>query len=180
MKVVFLDIDGVLNASKTFERRYNKWNETGVIELEIDEFRLEYLKEIIDKTDSKIVLSSTWRFFFENNDGIVVPRNRKGIELYNLFNKYDLEIYDLTTKNNYLKREDQINLWISNHNDVDSFVVIDDESSDLKSFIGKQLIKTSIVEDGEILTNMDDCIGLSEKPIEEAIEILNSKVKKLK
>lgn len=45
MKVVFLDVDGVLNTSKTFERVYHSFKNTGKKELEIDSFRLEYLKK---------------------------------------------------------------------------------------------------------------------------------------
>ena len=142
MKVIFLDIDGVLNTSKTYVDRKNKYMKTGILDLDIDEFRVGYLKEILDKTDAKIVLSSSWRHFFYKNEQIVVPRTKKGLELYDLLNKYKIEIYDITTKNNYLKREEQINLWLSQREDVDSFVVIDDESSDLQSFIGKELIKT--------------------------------------
>ena len=43
-----------------------------------------------------------------------------------------------------MKREEQINLWLINH-DVESFIVIDDCSYDLQSFIGKELIKTSFI-----------------------------------
>ena len=76
-----------------------------------------------------------------------------------------------------MKREEQINLWLNDHNDVDSFVVIDDCSYDLQSFIGKELIKTSFTKDGEMLINMDDCTGLCKEHIEEAINILNTKTK---
>lgn len=55
MKVIFLDIDGVLN-SRTYDRKRN-WNE----QTDIDETRLPLIKEIVDATDAKIVLSSTWR-----------------------------------------------------------------------------------------------------------------------
>ena len=177
MKVIFLDIDGVLNTSQTFINRYKKYYETGVYDLEIDIFRLEYLKEIIDRTNAKIVLSSSWRLFFEVNNNKVIPRTKKGLSLYELLNKYDIEIYDITTKNNYLKREEQIDLWLNEHDSVDSFVIIDDESSHLQRFINNGLIKTSTVRDGEILENMDDCIGLCEEHISMIVDILNSKKK---
>ena len=53
MKVIFLDIDGVLNYSGCKEK-------IGGIFFVNDE-RIKILKEIIDKTNAKIVLSSTWR-----------------------------------------------------------------------------------------------------------------------
>lgn len=52
MKVIFLDIDGVLN-SRAYDRKRN-WNE----KTDIDETRLPFIKEIVDATGAKIVLSS--------------------------------------------------------------------------------------------------------------------------
>ena len=51
MKIIFLDIDGVLN-SRVYDRKRN-WNE----QTDIDETRLPLIKEIVDATDAKIVLS---------------------------------------------------------------------------------------------------------------------------
>lgn len=180
MKVIFLDIDGVLNTSETFIRRKNKYFKTGIYDLEIDLFRVEYLKQIIDETDAKIVLSSSWRSYFLKFDKEIIPATLKAVELCNIFNKYNIEIYDITSKDNNLTRGTQINMWL-NDNAVDSFVILDDESSHLQEFIGKELIKTSKVKDGEILTNMDDCLGLSPEDVEKAISILNckNKVKKI-
>ena len=54
MKVVFLDIDGVLN-SVAFDRE--RTNGQG----NIDKTRLPLLKQILDETGALIVLSSSWR-----------------------------------------------------------------------------------------------------------------------
>lgn len=64
MKIIFLDIDGVLN-SRAYDRKRN-WNE----QTDIDETRLPLIKEIVDATGAKIVLSSTWRQHW-NKDSIV-------------------------------------------------------------------------------------------------------------
>ena len=50
-KVIFLDIDGVLNTS------YTKYRDEV-----LDDFRLDYLAKIVNKTRAKIVLTSTWRY----------------------------------------------------------------------------------------------------------------------
>ena len=175
MKVIFLDIDGVLNTSETFIEQSKNYKQKGTYNVEIDEFRVEYLKQIIEKTDAKIVLSSSWRYFFIKENDIVLPKTQKGLDLYKLLKKYNIEIYDITTKQ-HMKREEQINLWLRNH-DVESFVVIDDCSYDLQSFIGKELIKTSFTKDAEMLIDMDDCIGLCEEHVSQAINILNAKTK---
>lgn len=43
MKIIFLDIDGVLN-SRAYDRKRN-WNE----QTDIDETRLPFIKEIVDR-----------------------------------------------------------------------------------------------------------------------------------
>lgn len=123
MKVIFLDIDGILNTSKTGDRVYKIKKETGM---------------------------------------------------------QPIEIYDYTTKNNYLKLEEQITIWLNKHEDIESFIVIDDESSDLIRFIGKELIKTSRLPDGEMIMNMDDCLGLCKEHVGIAVNMLNAKNKVLK
>ncbi len=54
MKIIFLDIDGVLNSAETFERMPG--NIFGV-----DAKMLAILKRILSETEAEIVLSSTWR-----------------------------------------------------------------------------------------------------------------------
>ena len=180
MKVIFLDIDGVLNTSETFIKRKKYREETGVWTLEIDEFRVEYLKRIIDETDSKVVLSSAWRRDFENIDGRVVPIHEKGEALLNVFGKYDIELYDILRKGFSLPREDLITIWLNEHPETENFIIFDDETTHLKRFIGKELIKTSFLADGVMLQNMDDCMGLCEDHVDIAIKKLNKgKVKKL-
>ena len=175
MKVVFLDVDGVLNTSKTFERVYHSLKNSGKRELEIDCFRLEYLKQIIEETDSKIVLSSTWRRFFQKIDDKIVPRNEKGKLFYDMLNDYGIEIYDILSYESDINREGLIIDWLFK-NDVDSFVIIDDEPN-LFSVLLNRLIKTSNVRNNCVLTNMNECFGLSEQHIEVAKEMLKSKVK---
>lgn len=178
MKVIFLDIDGVLNTSETFKIREQIEKETGIWNIEIDEFRVAYLKQIIDETGAKVVLSSSWKKDFENIDGKVVPIHEKGEGLLNILNKHGIGLYDILKKGYDLNREDLITIWLSEHPNVESFIIIDDETTHLKRFVGKELIKTSILEAGVMLKNMDDCIGLCEEHILIAINKLNNKVLK--
>ena len=176
MKVVFLDVDGVLNTSETFERVYGLFKNTGKKELEIDLFRLEYLKQIIDETDAKIVLSSAWRRFFDKIDNKIVPLNEKGREFNRLLNNYGIEIYDKLNNDFCSSREELVIGWLSKRDDVENFIMIDDEPSLFDSLLDK-LIVTSKTKRYQILTNMDDCYGLCENHIEVAKEMLNRKVK---
>lgn len=159
MKVIFLDIDGVLNIIP------EEWDEYGAI------FHKHFesnLRKIIDNTNAKIVISSTWRF-----SGIKVMKEmwkaRKlsgdiiGVTPY-LLNKDD----KLTS----IKRGYEIQDYLDNNPDIENYVIIDDDSDMLPSQI-KNFVKTS--------ENIDhpDCIdigyGLTNICTEKVINILNNK-----
>lgn len=178
MKVIFLDIDGVLNTSQTFIDIYYEWKKTGVRRVPIDEFRLVYLKEIIDKTKALIILSSSWRAFFKKENGAILPINDSAKELVHLLNKYNLEIHDITPRDKNGIRQNEIKKWLSNHI-IDNFVVIDDDSYDLKDFINKELVKTNFAKDREMIQDMSECCGLCESHVSKIVNILNNKTKKI-
>ena len=54
MKIIFLDIDGVLNCAKTKNPRKFPYV--------IDQRLLKRLKRLLTVTGAKVVLSSTWRY----------------------------------------------------------------------------------------------------------------------
>ena len=155
MKVIFLDIDGVLNTINTFKIRKDIYNKYGLVIPRIDFYRVKFLKEIVDKTDAKIVISSTWRKY-ENDMK----------ELKHVFSLFDLEVYDVTCIDISGKKGIEINDWL-NKNEVDSFVIIDDETSDMLH-LERYVVKTR----GNFKAT-----GLLEKHISEAINILNNSKK---
>ena len=53
MKVVFLDIDGVLNSSKTIDRNFDY--------PELDPRNLKVLKDIVELSHAVLVLISSWK-----------------------------------------------------------------------------------------------------------------------
>lgn len=180
MKVIFLDVEGVLNTRETYERVYRTRGYTTMIDLELDMFRLGYLKQIIDETDAKIVLSSSFRHFFNKENDVVYPTSFKGKKLYDNFKRYEIEIYDITPIFNDKKtREEEIKEWLSNRDDIESFVIIDDEPNKFDELY-PNLIQTSTMKRNYLLSFMKESIGLCERHIPEAIDSLNQKTKVMK
>lgn len=178
MKFIFLDVEGVLNTKETRERAYQKHGYNPFMDLEIDEFRLMYLKEIIDKTDSKVVLCSSLRRFFVKEGNEVFPTTLKGKKLYDKLLKYNIQLYDITpiTEGN---KEESIKMWLSNIDDVNSFIIIDDDPLQFDEYLDR-LIQTSEERQNYLLSFMKFSIGLCEEHIGQAIEMLNNKNKILK
>lgn len=178
MKVIFLDVDGVLNHANS---------EGNGEPANLDHEKFILLKEIVDKTDAKIVLSSTWRFTYEENGkNMHAPMYYKLIEL---LKKYDLDLYaetpeikskeiiksitfkeilEMPTENVYTNRAHAVKTWLDEHPEVKSFVIIDDEEAGWDYFnLDKNYIQTSYTG------------GLLPEHVTQAIEILNkTKVKK--
>ena len=59
MKIIFLDIDGVLTSDMYEESRLEKRDDN-----RIDLSRVKLLAELVKSTDAKIVLTSTWRVYW--------------------------------------------------------------------------------------------------------------------
>ena len=155
MKIIFLDIDGVLN-SRAYDRKRN-WNE----QTEIDETRLPLVKKIIDATEAKIVLSSTWREHWNKDPN---QCDKDGAYINHIFAKYCLQVYDKTPNLGFsLDRPDEIKAWLNCANEaIESFVIIDDYR-----YAWEEL------SDNFVKTNPNFGLGLEEEHVRQAIAILN-------
>ena len=60
-KIVFLDIDGVLNSEEWFGKRFNKLVSDDICGPDVDPDTINRLMKFLDDTNAKIVLSSSWR-----------------------------------------------------------------------------------------------------------------------
>jgi hypothetical protein len=65
MRIIFLDIDGVLNSENWFRRRFKEVDKYTISAdypyYEFDPLLVKNLNKIIQETDAKVVVSSTWR-----------------------------------------------------------------------------------------------------------------------
>lgn len=151
MKVIFVDFDGVLNT----EKYVRSCSEFGLI---IDPSKMVLLEQIIDATDAKIVLSTSWREHWDEE-----PKNcdNIGIEINNIFEQYGLHIFGKTPILNSC-REDEIAAWLKSNPHITNFAVIDDRFLDSER-IREHFVKTSGYSK-----------GLDDASVERATEILNS------
>ena len=169
-KVIFLDVDGVLNSSRTLYE-----------DISLEDDLISNLKELVDKTGAKIILSSSWRLSIEavsmlmdklDKFGLVISgMTCDGVDL-NWLEKYEFDVTKkyLDTKFDYDEnrqikithdRGAEIFKWLHDHDDC-TYVILDDEIEDIKPYFNKSVIvKTSYK------TN------LTKKNIKKTIQILN-------
>jgi hypothetical protein len=164
LKVIFLDIDGVLNNRESVHKRHEE--KLGNVWLP-DITLVERLKQIIDATGAQIVVSSTWRlhgdsFMFRHlfaalgfNLPFVIGKStprlhkRRGIEIQQWLDEHNAE-YDADpefSKEHY-------------HERADSFIILDDDS-DMEHLM-----------DRLVQTKTD--LGLQDEHVEQAIKLLNT------
>lgn len=155
MKIIFLDIDGVLNYIGCKSRCQGCYG--------IEDDKLELLKKIVDSTSAKIVLTSTWKSDWENTD-CIEDLNASGQYMVSKFKKHGLSILAKTIDEEWSKRGrgiiDFINHFPAN---IESFVILDDESFDF-ALVG--------IDDKFVHTNFH-ANGLTEENVSHAIRILN-------
>lgn len=151
MRIIFLDIDGVLNCSDSKSR-------CGSF-IGIDNKKVKLLKQIVYETGAKIVLSSSWRIGWDKNSELC---DSHGVYLNNKLRKSNLFILDRTKSLSY--RGEEIKQWIDSHN-VEEWVVLDDEIfRDYKELgILEHLVKTTFYDEGG---------GLRDEHVKQAIKIL--------
>ena len=130
MKVLFLDVDGVLNNEKTKERSPGGY-------IGIDERNLSILKEALDLLNQKeqtiVVLSSSWRAGVDRNGNRL--SNQDYEYLLERLKSKDIFLYDETPiLPGWLVRGKEIKKWLCEHQDlpITGMVILDDERHDFR------------------------------------------------
>ncbi len=156
MNVIFLDIDGVLNTNWSISR-------CGYY-LGIDTARIKLLKQIVEATDAKIVLSSDWRYEFEV--GAYKQKTHHCKYLSNKLRKQGLTIYDKTENFGHLFRGKEIHDYLIEHPEITGYVVLDDRVFDFEDYpdVFNHFIKTF---------NWREWGGLYDELVPIAIDIIN-------
>lgn len=159
-KVIFLDVDGVLNSNRSTEPT-------------IAEDMVKRLAHIARKTGASIVLSSSWRYEYARHINPESDYYDKDVDFFiTMLQKYGLEIAD-TTPLSYINganaRPYEIRTWLAGRANVKRFAILDDEFwrwNYLEDFV----VCTMHMASGGITT-----YGLTDDDAQKAIDILADK-----
>jgi hypothetical protein len=108
MKVLFADIDGVLNCRKTHNPRKFPYI--------VDPLLLERFERVIEATQAKVVLSSTWRY---DPAGLFSAKH------------WGIPFKDVLPDMPGRPRRDEILSWLSANQTATRYAVLDDEDDEL-------------------------------------------------
>lgn len=114
MKIIVLDIDGVLNSEmyyRSVDRTIKDWSR-------FDPRVVDMIFELTEEFSTKIVISSTWRF------GAIKQLNN---ELTKSGLKKFLHKDWKTTQVHPSHRGTEIKMWLDKHPEVTNYVIIDDD-----------------------------------------------------
>ena len=155
MKVVFLDIDGVLNSNEFYNECWDNYKfKTAACNWILDQRCLLRLYRLIDTTKAVIVLTSSWR----------ISPVARGLACDQL-RFYELTVYG-ATENNGKSRADQILDWVRANPGIEEYVILDDDVDDfLMRGMGEHLVLTDLQK------------GLTDNDVNAAISILLGKDK---
>lgn len=147
MKVLFLDIDGVLNNHSVMDNNF--------CGIQADKVKL--VNDIIQSTNCNIIISSAWRYMVTYGSMTL-----KGFE--NLLLTHGLDVYnkilDVTVADeDSASRGVQISRAIAKHR-IDRYAIVDDLDLDISRIHGDKFIKTN------------PSIGITKKEVEKIKEIL--------
>ncbi len=161
-KVIFLDIDGVLNS--------NFWNADHQREISdgkyIDVGKVKLLSKLVERAGASIILHSGWRFWFGDD---LKPLRPEAGYLASLLGNEGMEVAGMTpdltteeirrTKKFSKVKADEILMWLKNHPETERWVVIDD-----LELHNDEIAKYQVMTDSEC--------GLTDADVEKALEIL--------
>lgn len=153
MKVIFLDIDGVLNSDAYFDSIKDRVMEG--IEADIDIKTIELLNKAVKETGAKVVLDSSWRY------------RRKADELQEVLAKYGISIEKTPFIDN--RRGEEIRQWLNEAEyvgyNVEDYILLDD---DIFDDFDKEILEHLIKMDNTNSRGFGS--GLQERDVSEIIK----------
>lgn len=160
MKVIFLDVDGVLNSLSCKEKIDGY--------LFVEDEKIALLKELIDHTGAKVVLSSTWRYGWYAMEHFEESRDSDLRDIH-MFEKlrdklleYGIELLGYTE--DFGRRGEEISAWLKKWTGepIEAYVILDDMGGIEIRPHCRYLVQTSISQ------------GIEPKHVKKAIKLLNN------
>lgn len=158
IKIVFLDIDGVLNSKEFYEglpyKKYDSYLDAGYTEeqaygmVNLDSVPIAKLNYLISQTGVKIVVSSSWR----GDSALQEIFTIMGIPHF----------IDITPYHKDRHRGTEIQMWLDKHPEVENYVILDDDNDMLDSQL-EHFVQTDWMKR-----------GLNDENVKQAIKILNN------
>lgn len=133
----------------------------------VDDDKVLLLKKLMDETDAKVVLSSTWRVGWSHLQlGVESQLMHDFVELRDKLWKHEIELYDRTViLDSFMRRRgEEIQAYLDNHDDIDGYVILDDLNGKYLRPCSSHLVQTS------------EWRGLEEKHIKVAKRILEMEI----
>ena len=165
-KVIFLDIDGVLNCEETAFETGNK----------IDKERIELLKYIVDETNADIILSSSWKIGYKNYiDAGYQSKNMDFGIFHDAMSEAGLSVKGITPisqESGPDARPLEIREWLNRFYEVSAYVILDDDTFWSWGFLQRNVV-TTITEHPENPASHRYVSGMTKEHAEKAIRILN-------
>ena len=156
-KVIFLDIDGVLNQDNGGPK--------------IEECYVKLLAHIVEETGAELILSSSWRGAYASHVNPEYNYQNKDVALLlSMLDKYHLSIMDMTpdlTSGAYA-RPLEIRAWLLEQGNLERFVILDDETCWAWNWLGDYLVCTTHMGDSGKYV-----YGMTDEDADRAIAILN-------
>lgn len=148
MKIIFLDIDGVLNHSKS--------------KVFIENGCLKELKRICQRTKAKIVMISSWKEVFLKDSYKDRPERKMFEKIFT--KKNSMELVGVTKNlgdgdNRVLEVLD----YLENHKRVNSFVILDDVNYGYREVFGEKYIQTDWNNGGLVVEKAEKAIYVLNK-----------------
>jgi hypothetical protein len=153
IKVIFLDIDGVLRPAT--QSGFNKRC-------------VGYINQMVAETGAKVVLSSTWRYYMDEVEK-QFPENGIKFEIFDVTSTFSISKYDDNQSwiPDYMEvpRGIEIQGWLKEFNSMDqyveSYVILDD---------GSDILLTQLPH----YIQVDQVKGLTKQNLKDSIRVLNS------
>lgn len=178
MNIIFLDIDGVLNGYSEFQgyifRIIHKLHLMPIVRKVYDLFgvrtwKVFLLSQICKYGNAKVVLSSSWRGqWFKPYDECT--ERMKSLKRKLKF--FGIEVVGITSNSQNNNRGKEIREYINAHENINNFVVLDDEIFDIKKIFPDNYVRTTHKYDGDIRGSWYENTGLRINHCIKAIQIL--------